>query len=178
MVQFVPALLIALSAITLQARGAPLHTKRIAQVIADSTALWEKACVSANILSHAARVAHKTRLQLAAGGAEQCNPVSVTAFTTLLAAAGPCDQQNSADAMVDLAKTLNSDADMIKFAQIFAQQPRNTVRSLLPYPRSRARALTLALVHPAAQLAGGALLPERAQERGARWALPVPVRRR
>ncbi len=66
--------------------------------------------------------------QLAAGGADKCNPVSVTAFTTLLAAAGPCEQQDSADAMVDLAKTLNNDADMIKFAQIFAQQPRNTVR--------------------------------------------------
>ena len=46
MVQFVPALLLALSAIALRARGAPIHTKRIAQVIADSTALWEKACVS------------------------------------------------------------------------------------------------------------------------------------
>ena len=66
--------------------------------------------------------------QLAAGGADKCNPVSVTAFTTLLAAAGPCEQQDSADAMIDLAKTLNNDADMIKFAQIFAQQPRNTVR--------------------------------------------------
>ena len=54
----------------------------------------------------------------------------MTAFTTLLAAAGPCDQQDSADAMIDLAKTLNNDADMIKFSQIFAQQPRNTVRRL------------------------------------------------
>lgn len=70
--------------------------------------------------------------QLAAGGGEKCNPVSVTAFTTLLAAAGPCEQQNSADAMIDLAKTLNNDADMIKFAQIFAQQPRNTVSSHSP----------------------------------------------
>ena len=52
----------------------------------------------------------------------------MTAFTTLLAAAGPCDQQDSADAMIDLAKTLNNDADMIKFTQIFVQQPRNTVR--------------------------------------------------
>ena len=51
----------------------------------------------------------------------------MTAFSTLLAAAGPCDQQNSADAMIDLAKQLNNNADMIKFAQIFAQQPRNTV---------------------------------------------------
>lgn len=30
--------------------------------------------------------------------------------------------------MIDLAKTLNNDADMIKFSQIFAQQARNTVR--------------------------------------------------
>lgn len=66
-------------------------------------------------------------LQNAAGGADQCSNISVTAFSTLLAAAGPCDQQNSADAMITLAKTLNNDPDMIKFAQIFAQQPRNTV---------------------------------------------------
>ena len=44
MVQFTSALLLALSAVTMQARGAPLN-KRIAQTIADSTALWEKACV-------------------------------------------------------------------------------------------------------------------------------------
>ncbi|KAI0334634.1 hypothetical protein GY45DRAFT_1318236 [Cubamyces sp. BRFM 1775] len=114
MVQFTSALLVALSAIVMHAQGAPLN-KRIAQVIADSTAQWEKAC-------------------LAAGGADKCNPVSVTAFTTLLAAAGPCEQQDSADAMIDLAKTLNNDADMIKFAQIFAQQPRNTPNSqAVPY---------------------------------------------
>jgi len=96
------------------ANGAPL-TKRIAQVIAESTAQWEKAC-------------------LAAGGAQQCNPVSVTAFTTLLAAAGPCEQQDAADKMIDLAKTLDNDADTIKLAQIFAQQPRNTPNSQsVPY---------------------------------------------
>ncbi|KAH9889043.1 hypothetical protein C8Q73DRAFT_654574 [Cubamyces lactineus] len=114
MVQFTSTLLVTLSAIAMHAQSAPLN-KRIAQVIADSTAKWEQAC-------------------LAAGGAEKCNPVSVTAFTTLLAAAGPCEQQDSADAMIDLAKTLNNDADMIKFAQIFAQQPRNTPNSqAVPY---------------------------------------------
>jgi len=103
---------VALAAIS--ANGAPLR-KRIAQVIADSTTQWEKAC-------------------LAAGGGQQCNPVSVTAFTTLLAAAGPCDQQNSADQMIDLAKTLNNDPTMIKLSQIFAQQPRNTPNSqFVPY---------------------------------------------
>lgn len=65
--------------------------------------------------------------QLAAGGADKCNPISVTAFTTLLAAAGPCEQQNAADSMIDLAKSLNNDPTMIKLSQIFAQQPRNTV---------------------------------------------------
>ncbi|KAI0681839.1 hypothetical protein C8Q76DRAFT_637387 [Earliella scabrosa] len=111
MVHFVATLLLVLSA---TAQAAPLK-KRIAQVISDSTASWEKSC-------------------LAAGGGERCNPVSVTAFTTLLAAAGPCEQQDAADAMIDLANTLNSDADMIKFAQIFAQQPRNTPNSLaVPY---------------------------------------------
>lgn len=73
-------------------------------------------------------------LQLAANGGLQCNPLSVTAFTTLLAAAGPCDQQNAADSMIDLAHQLNSDANMIKFTQIFVQQPRNTPDSLsVPY---------------------------------------------
>ena len=45
MVQLSSALLLTLSALSLHAHGAPIH-KRIAQVIADSTALWEKACVS------------------------------------------------------------------------------------------------------------------------------------
>ena len=48
---------------------------------------------------------------------------------TLLAAGGNCDQQNAADAMVDLAKQLDNNADMIRLAQIFVQQPRNAVRA-------------------------------------------------
>ncbi|OBZ65227.1 hypothetical protein A0H81_14698 [Grifola frondosa] len=112
MVKFSAAIIVALSAIA--ANGMPL-TKRIDQIISDSTTQWVAACN-------------------AAGGGAQCSNISVTAFTTLLAAAGPCDQQNSADAMVDLAKTLNNNADMIKFAQIFAQQPRNSPTSqAVPY---------------------------------------------
>ncbi|TCD70013.1 hypothetical protein EIP91_005263 [Steccherinum ochraceum] len=110
-------LLFAVSALVSTVQAAPMHIlqKRIAQVISDSTQQWVQACT-------------------AAGGGQQCNPISVTAFTTLLAAAGPCDQQNSADAMVDLAKQLNNDANMIKFAQIFAQQPRNSPSSqAVPY---------------------------------------------
>ena len=53
-------------------------------------------------------------------------------FTTLLAAAGPCDQQNQADKMIDLAKQLKNDPEMITLAQIFRQQPRNTVSAIPP----------------------------------------------
>jgi hypothetical protein len=89
--------------------AAPLKLeKRINQVIAESTAKWEQAC-------------------LAAGGGQQCNPVSVKAFSTLLAAPGPCEQQNAADDMIDLAKQLNNNAEMIRLTQLFRQQPRNAV---------------------------------------------------
>jgi len=91
--------------------AAPTHlNKRIAQVISDSTKQWEAACNGAN-------------------GGQDCNTISVNAFGTLLAGAGPCDQQDNADIMMDLSKKLNS-PDMIKFAQIFCQQPRNTPDSL------------------------------------------------
>lgn len=54
-------------------------------------------------------------------------------LATLLAAAGNCDQQNSGDAMVSLAKTLNNNAQMISLAQIFVQQPRNSVSHLVMF---------------------------------------------
>ncbi|PFH51909.1 hypothetical protein AMATHDRAFT_74604 [Amanita thiersii Skay4041] len=105
---------VVLSLIAATASGAPLE-KRIAQTISASTAKWEQACIQA-------------------GGGQQCNPISITAFSTLLAAAGPCEQQDAADQMVDLAKQLNNDAQMITLAQIFAQQPRNTPTSQsVPY---------------------------------------------
>ncbi|KAJ7876797.1 hypothetical protein B0H13DRAFT_2054731 [Mycena leptocephala] len=101
------------------ARAAPfILDKRIQQTISDSTAKWEQAC-------------------LAAGGGLNCNPLSVTAFTTLLAAAGPCEQQDAADSMIQLAQSLNNDPEMIKLTQIFIQQPRNTNASQtlsLPHP--------------------------------------------
>ncbi|KAH8119561.1 proline-rich protein [Phellopilus nigrolimitatus] len=117
--------LFAFLAVASTARGAPL-VKRIAQVIADSTAKWEQACLSA-------------------GGALQCNPLSVAAFSTLLAAAGPCDQQNAADNMIDLAHQLSSDASMVAFTQLFAQQPRNSPTSLaVPYCQQAPRNAELA----------------------------------
>ncbi|KAJ3860206.1 hypothetical protein EV359DRAFT_49579 [Lentinula novae-zelandiae] len=104
----------------LMASAAPLE-KRIAQTIADSTTAWVAACT-------------------AAGGAGQCSTISQTAFTTLLAAGGNCDQQNAADSMIDLAKTLNNDPDMINLAQIFVQQPRNAPDSLqVPYCQTAPR---------------------------------------
>ncbi|KAI0313311.1 hypothetical protein OF83DRAFT_1086425 [Amylostereum chailletii] len=99
--------LFSLSLVASIASGRPLQ-KRIAQTISDSTQLWVQACETA-------------------GGAAQCNTISQTAFMTLLAAGGNCDQQNAADEMVDLAKQLNNDSDMIRLAQIFVQQPRNAL---------------------------------------------------
>ncbi|KAI0298297.1 hypothetical protein BC826DRAFT_999082 [Russula brevipes] len=89
--------------------------KRIAQTIADSTQQWVQACTKA-------------------GGAGQCSTISQAAFTTLLAAGKNCDQQDAGDKMVDLAKTLNNDPEMIRLAQLFVQQPRNAPDSLqVPY---------------------------------------------
>ncbi|EIW79293.1 hypothetical protein CONPUDRAFT_83555 [Coniophora puteana RWD-64-598 SS2] len=100
-------------------QSAPLRQhKRIAQVISDSTTKWEAACD-------------------AAGGGSQCNTISVNAFGTLLAAPPACAQQDAADQMIDLAKQLNNNADMISLAQIFAQQPRNSPTSqAVPYCQS------------------------------------------
>jgi len=103
-----------LSALLSLVSAAPLQ-KRIAQVIADSTHDWVQACS-------------------AAGGGSQCQPISQTAFTSLLAAGGNCDQQDAADKMIDLAKSLNNDSEMIRLTQIFVQQPRNAPESLqVPY---------------------------------------------
>ncbi|KAG6884067.1 hypothetical protein C0992_007090 [Termitomyces sp. T32_za158] len=110
------SLVFVLSALATLASAAPVQfQKRIAQTIADSTHDWEQAC-------------------LTAGGGQQCNPISQVAFTSLLAAGKNCDQQDAADQMIDLAKTLNNDAEMIRLTQIFVQQPRNAPDSLqVPY---------------------------------------------
>ncbi|KAF9512537.1 hypothetical protein BS47DRAFT_1345312 [Hydnum rufescens UP504] len=86
-------------------------SKRIAQVISDSTTKWVAACQTA-------------------GGGQNCGTVSVAAFTTLLAAGNPCDHQDAADNMIDLAKTLPNNAQMISLTQVFVQQPRNAPDSL------------------------------------------------
>ncbi|KAG5636125.1 hypothetical protein H0H81_009032 [Sphagnurus paluster] len=97
--------------------AAPIE-KRISQIISDSTRDWKDACVKA-------------------GGAQQCNDIAQTAFSTLLAAGKNCDQQDAGDKMIDLAKTLNNDAEMIRLAQLFVQQPRNAPDNLqVPYCQS------------------------------------------
>lgn len=96
----------------------PALDKRIAQDTITAAQPWEAAC-------------------RAAGGGAQCNPIAVTAAGTLLAAPPACAQQDSADAMISLAKTLNNDPEMIRLAKIFRQQPRNSVRHipLVIWPR-------------------------------------------
>lgn len=81
--------------------------KEIVQVISNSTKLWFQACE-------------------AAGGGEKCGPTSQTASMALLASASDCDQQQAADSMIDLAKSLNNDSKMISLAQVFVQQPRDS----------------------------------------------------
>ncbi|KAJ3976117.1 hypothetical protein EV361DRAFT_968917 [Lentinula raphanica] len=93
----------------LMVSAVPLQ-KRISQTISESTTAWVAACT-------------------AAGGASQ--------LPFKLAAGGNCDQQNAADSMIDLAKTLNNDSEMIRLAQIFVQQPRNAPDNLqVPYCQS------------------------------------------
>jgi len=114
MVKFAPIVLLSMIAATASGAPVPLR-KRIQQTIADSLTLWEQACN-------------------AAGGGQQCNPLKIASFDTLLAAAGPCDQQNQADKMIDLAHQLKSNAKMIQLTQIFMQQPRNSPNSVgMPY---------------------------------------------
>ncbi|KDR80530.1 hypothetical protein GALMADRAFT_240832 [Galerina marginata CBS 339.88] len=103
-----------LGLVAASATASPILVKRIAQVIVDSTAKWEQACLSA-------------------GGGSRCNPLSIIAFSTLLAAPGPCEQQDAADGLMNLSKELKS-SEMVALSQIFAQQPRNSPNSVaVPY---------------------------------------------
>ncbi|PPQ84341.1 hypothetical protein CVT26_011350 [Gymnopilus dilepis] len=99
------------------AQAAPIELqRRIDQTISAATQPWQQACESAG------------------GSQSTCSGVAVPAFTSLLAEGGICDQQNAADSMIDLAKQLGNDPEMIRLAQIFVQQPRNAPDSLqVPY---------------------------------------------
>jgi len=107
--------MVAVASVAFGAANAIPLQRRIAQVITEATADWEQACIKA-------------------GGGQQCNPISQEAFGALLAAPPPCAQQDAADKMVTLAKTLNKNAEMIRLAQLYVQQPRNAPDSLqVPY---------------------------------------------
>ena len=75
--------------------------------------------------------------------------------------------------MMNLSKQLNS-PDMIKFAQIFCQQPRNSVRRVLCFFST---SLILTPPFPLAQFAQRRVLPTGAKQCRAQWALPMPVPR-
>lgn len=109
MVGIAPSILFSASLLYLAA-AVPME-KRIAQTIAESTAEWEQACIKA---------ANKDKKDF-----QICNPTSQKSFMTLLAAAGPCEQQDKGDDMIDLAKTFTDNEDMIRLTQLFVQQPRN-----------------------------------------------------
>ena len=87
--------------------------KRAGQDLAAATAPWAAAC----------------------GGAPECSWLAAAGSAALRADADACAQQDAADAMVAHALATGGDdadvAEMIRLAQIYAQQPRNTVR---PFP--------------------------------------------
>lgn len=89
--------------------GAMPYEKRISEIIDTAMEKWEPAC------------------RAAGGAGTLCNNLAVRAFSGLLFQAKPCDQQNAADGLISLAKTLQNSTEMITLAQIFAQQPRITV---------------------------------------------------
>ncbi|KAI9508975.1 hypothetical protein F5148DRAFT_1283448 [Russula earlei] len=109
MVQLSNALMALLAAAS--ASSAVSLQKRVVQQTPDSTLQWMQACTTAS-------------------GGDVCNTVSQVSATTLLATASVCDQQDAADTMIDVAKTLKSNPDMIRLAQIFVQQPRDAADGL------------------------------------------------
>lgn len=119
--------LFVLSALSCLVSAAPVLEKRIAQVTSDSKAAWEQACVGTLFVKRCARQRLIYQSKVAAGGGAQCNKIGINAASTLLAAADACAQQDAADDMIDLAKQLDNDPEMIRLAQLFVQQPRNAV---------------------------------------------------
>lgn len=82
--------------------------------------------------------------------------------------------------MMDLSKQLKSN-EMIALAQIFCQQPRNSVRHVFEACGKRCTLNSPYLCsfrEFPAQLSQRALLPAEAAKRRAKWALPVPIPRR
>ncbi|KAH9926285.1 uncharacterized protein BXZ73DRAFT_102967 [Epithele typhae] len=99
-------LALALAVVAQSVSAAPLAV-RVTQDVSDATHEWTQACVKA-------------------GGGSSCKNLGLNAVNSLAETASVCAQQDAADAMVDFAKSLFNDQDMIRLAQIFVQQPRNT----------------------------------------------------
>ena len=73
----------------------------------------------------------------AAGGTDACNLVSLAAAKALLPGASACEQQDSADAMFDLSRSLDN-IDMKSSAYIYAMRPGDSASSFSlapPVPR-------------------------------------------
>jgi len=107
-------LLLSFSVVGIVSAAPAQFNKRVDQQTIASVQVWEGLCNKA-------------------GGGADCSNIAVTAASKLLAAPGPCEQQDSADSMVDLSKKLNSQP-MITAAQIFGQQARNSpTNQFVPY---------------------------------------------
>jgi len=103
MASFISKTILVSLAVSLSANALPTTLKR--DFTTDSTQPWLKACQNA-------------------GGGDKCSTIRDTATQSLLSTSGICAQQNAADQMINLAKTLDNNAEMITLAQIFVQQPR------------------------------------------------------
>jgi hypothetical protein len=85
-------------------------SKRVNQITADAITPWENACKAA--------------------GGKDCFTPAQNSFASLLAAADPCAQQDVADGLITFSKAnFPGNQELIRLAQIFRQQPRNSLNT-------------------------------------------------
>jgi len=170
MVRFCVVCVAAVCSLSTLVAAFPVIEKRVDQIFDEFTAQWVQACKAAgggnecDTLVAASPITKKRTDQTfdesteqwvqackAAGGGNDCNNISVNAFDELSAdtQAPLCGQQDGGDNMVDLAKKISKggqpDPDMIRLAQIFIQQPRNTPdNKMVPYCQTPPRNAELA----------------------------------
>ena len=77
--------------------------------------------------------------------------------------------------MIDFAKQLGNDPEMIRLAQLFVQQPRNSVSTVLAIPWNL-WSETMKFVLFSADKIAGSILSDCTKERGARWVIPLSIR--
>ncbi|PVF99387.1 hypothetical protein CPB86DRAFT_294077 [Serendipita vermifera] len=113
---FIGYLLVTSLGVSNMVNGAPLSIGRRNTV--DATQAWEQKC-------------------LASGEGERCIEVAGKASKALLATAGPCDQQNVADEMIDLAKSLHhNSAELVTLAVEYAHASHATSGSCTTTPKN------------------------------------------